>query len=158
MQNGEEGVNYESLDENGVPVNVKGNDALDDDHKLHAGDIAFISNGLYYGSKEKNENALVAQFEGYEDDVREAYTDSLTDTWTQIGWTQTVEAVTDNEGTMRGEEAKFIATVVSCSPEEFDAVYDAGIEAIKAAGADVIAEALREQYKAGNATGTYPGK
>ena len=59
---------------------------------------------------------------------------------------------------MRGEEAKFIAAVVSCSPEEFDAVYDAGIEAIKAAGADAISEALREQYKAGNYTGTYPGK
>ena len=158
MQNGEEGVNYESLDENGVPVGVKGNDDLPDSNKIHAGDIAFISNGLYYGSAEKNENALVAQFEGYEDDVREAYKDSLTDTWTQIGWTQTIDAVTDNEGTMRGEEAKFIAAVVSCSPEEFDAVYDAGIEAIKAAGADAIVEALREQYQAGNYTGTYPGK
>ena len=59
---------------------------------------------------------------------------------------------------MRAEEAQFIANVVSCTPEEFDAVYDAGIEAIKAAGADKIVEALREQYKLGNYTGTYPGK
>ena len=65
--------------------------------------------------------------------------------------------MTDYEGTVKGAEAKFIADVVSCSPEEFDAKYDAGVEEIKAAGADEIVAALREEFKAGNATGTYPG-
>ena len=157
MQNGEEGVNYESLDANGMPVGVKGNDVLDEGHKIHAGDIAFIANGLYYGSAEKNEAALVSQYAGYEDDVRAAYRDSLTDTWTKIEFTMPVQAVTDYEGTMRTAQSQFIADVVSCTPEEFDAIYDAGIEKIKDAGANDIIEALREEYKAGNYTGTYPG-
>ena len=157
MQNGTEGINYEKLNEDGIPVGTKANDEVPDENKIHAGDIAFISNGLYYGSAEKNEAALVLPFAGYEEDVKEAYKDSLTDTRTQIGWTQPVQAVTDYEGTVKGAEAKFIADVVSCSPEEFDAKYDAGIEEIKAAGADEIVAALREEYKAGNATGTYPG-
>ncbi len=157
MQNGTEGINYESLNEDGIPVGVKANDEVPDENKIHAGDIAFIANGLYYGSAEKNEAALVLPFAGYEDDVREAYKDSLTDTWTQIGWTVPIQALTDYEGTVKGAEAKFIADVVSCSPEEFDAKYDAGIEEIKAAGADEIIAELRQNYQAGNYTGTYPG-
>jgi len=157
MQNGTEGVNYEALNENGIPVGVKANDAIPDENKIHAGDIAFIANGLYYGSPEKNEAALVLPFAGYEEDVAIAYQDALTDTWTQIGWSQPIQSLTDYEGTVKGAQAKFLADVVSCKPEEFDTVFDAGLEEIRNAGATEIIEELRQNYQAGNQTGTFPG-
>ena len=157
MQNGTEGINYESLNADGIPIGVKANDDVPDENKIHAGDIAFIANGLYYGSAEKNEAALVLPFAGYEEDVKAAYKDSLTDGWTQIGWTVPIQAVTDYDGTVKGAEAKFLADVISCKPEDFDTVFDAGIEDIKAAGATEIIEELRQNYQAGNYTGTFPG-
>ncbi len=157
MQNGTEGINYEKLNEDGIPVGVKAAADVPDENKIHAGDIAFISNGLYYGSAEKNAAALSLPFTGYEEDVKAAYLDSMTDTWTQIGWSVPIQAVTDYEGTVRGAEAKFIADVVSCDPAEFDTVFDAGIEDIKSAGATEIIDELRANFQAGNATGTFPG-
>lgn len=159
MQNGVEGVNYEGLTPEGIPFGVKSADAVPDENKMHAGDIVFISNGLYYGEdEEKNNAALSLPFKGYEEDVIASYADSLSDSWTQISFPVAVEAETDYGASVKSAQGKFLADVVSCDPEKFDEVYDTGLEAIKAAGASEMIEAFREAYKSGNYRGDFPGK
>ena len=157
MQNGIEGINYEGLTEDGIPYGVKSADDVPNENKMHAGDICFISNGLYYGDDAKNAAALALPFKGYEDDVVASYADSLTDAWTQISFTVTIDAETDYGSTVKSKQGEFLAAVVSCDPEEFDAVYDAGIQDILNSGAQEMIDEFRQAYKDGNYRGVYPG-
>ncbi|MBQ6646309.1 MAG: hypothetical protein IJM56_06470, partial [Clostridia bacterium] len=158
MQNGIEGINYEGISEElGIPYGVKSADAVPNENKMHAGDICFISNGLYYGDDAKNAAALALPFAGYEEDVVASYVDSLTDAWTQISFTVTVQADTDYNATVKSKQGEFLAAVVSCDPAEFDAVYDAGIEEILASGAAEMIEGFRAAYQDGNYRGVFPG-
>lgn len=157
MQNGIEGINYEGLTEDGIPYGVKSADDVPNENKMHAGDIVFISNGLCYGDDDKNNAALALPFAGYEDDVVASYSDSLTDAWTQISFTVNVQAATDYSATVKSKEGEFLAAVVSCSAEDFDAVFDAGLQEILDSGAAEMIEGFREAYKAGEFRGTFPG-
>ena len=47
--------------------------------------------------------------------------------------------------------------MVSAAPEEFDAVYDAGIQDILNSGAAQMIEEFRAAYNAGNYRGVFPG-
>ena len=157
MQNGIEGINYEGLTEDGIPYGVKSADAVPDENKMHAGDICFISNGLCYGDDAKNAAALALPFTGYEDEVVASYADSLTDAWTQISFTETVQAETDYGATVKSKQGEFLAAVVSCAPEEFDAVYDQGIQDILNVGAQEMIDGFRQAYQNGNYRGVFPG-
>jgi len=157
MQNGIEGINYEGLTEDGIPYGVKSADAVPDENKMHAGDICFISNGLCYGDDEKNAAALALPFKGYEDDVVASYADALTDAWTQISFTVSIQAETDYGAAVKSAQGKFLADVVSADPEQFDAVYDAGIQDILNSGAAQMIEEFRAAYNAGNYRGVFPG-
>ena len=145
------------LTEDGIPYGVKSADDVPNENKMHAGDICFISNGLYYGDDAKNAAALALPFKGYEDDVVASYADSLTDAWTQISFTVTIDAETDYGSTVKSKQGEFLAAVVSCDPEEFDAVYDAGIQDILNSGAQEMIDEFRQAYKDGNYRGVYPG-
>ena len=157
MQNGLEGINYEGLTEDGIPFGVKSADQVPDENKMHAGDICFISNGLCYGDDAKNAAALALPFKGYEDDVVASYADSLTDAWTQISFTVSIQADTDYGASVKSAQGKFLADVVSCDPAEFDAVYDAGLQDILKSGAQQMIDEFRAAYQAGNYRGVFPG-
>ena len=157
MQNGIEGINYEGLTEDGVPYGVKSADQVPDENKMHAGDIVFISNGLCYGDDEKNAAALALPFAGYEDDVVASYADSLTDGWTQISFTVSIQAETDYGASVKSAQGKFLADVVSCPEDQFDAVFDAGVQDVLNTGARQMIEEFRQAYQDGNYRGVYPG-
>ena len=158
MQNGTEGINYEGISEEfGIPYGVKSADQVPDENKMHAGDICFIVNGLYYGSDEKNAAALALPFAGFEKDVQDSYVDALTDAWTQISFSVNIQAQTDYGDTIKSAQGKFLADVVSAAPDKFDEVFDAGIQAILRSGADKMIEEFRQAYKDGNWRGTFPG-
>ncbi len=157
MQNGIEGINYEGLTEDGIPYGVRSADNVPDENKMHAGDICFISNGLCYGDDIKNAAALALPFAGYEDDVVASYADSLTDAWTQISFPVSIQAETDYDATVKSKQGEFLAAVVSCSPEDFDAVYDQYLQEILDAGAAEMIEGFRAAYQEGNFRGTFPG-
>ena len=76
--------------------------------------------------------------------------DALTDAWTQISFTVTVQADTDYNSTVKSKQGEFLAAVVSCAAEDFDAVFDAGIEEILASGAAQMIEGFRAAYEAGD--------
>ena len=158
MQNGIEGINYEGIDETlGIPYGVKSADAVPNENKMHAGDICFISNGLFYNDDAKNAAALALPFKGYEEDVVASYVDALSDAWTQISFTVSIEAETDYGSTIKSKQGEFLAAVVSCDPDQFDAVYDAGIQDILNSGAQEMIDGFRQAYKDGNYRGTFPG-
>ena len=157
MQNGTEGINYEGLNEDGIPYGVKSADDVPDENKIHAGDVCFISNGLNYNDDAKNTAALVLPFAGYEEDVKASYADSLSDAWTQISFPVAVQADTDYGATVKSKQGEFLAAVVSASPDDFDAVYDQYIQEIMDAGAAEMIDAFRAAYQEGNYRGTFPG-
>ena len=157
MQNGLEGINYTGLTEDGIPYGVKSADDVPNENKMHAGDICFISNGLCYGDDAKNNAALALPFAGYEDDVVASYEDALTDAWTQISFTVSIQAETDFGATVKSAQGKFLADVVSADPEKFDEVYDAGLQDILNSGAQQMIDEFRQAYKDGNYRGVYPG-
>lgn len=157
MQNGVEGINFEGFTDDGIPYGVKSADAVPDENKMHAGDICFISNGLCYGDDEKNAAALALPFAGYEDDVVASYADALTDAWTQVSFTVSVQAETDYGATVKSKQGEFLAAVVSCDADQFDAVFDAGIQEILQSGAQQMIDEFRATYQEGNFRGVFPG-
>ena len=157
MQNGIEGINYLGVNEDGIPIDVQSADAVADEYKMHAGDICFISNGLFYGSDEKNAAAIAIPFKGYEDEVVASNADALCDKWTQISFTVPIQAETDFGSMVKSKQGEFLTAVLRCAPDQFDAVYDDYIEQILNVGARDMIEEFREAYKAGNIRGTFPG-
>ncbi len=157
MQNGIEGINYEGLNEMGVPFGVKSADEVPNENKMHAGDICFISNGLCYFDDEKNAAALALPFKGYEEDVVASYVDALTDSWTQISFTVEIKSETDYGANVKSAQNTFLADVVSCDPEKFDEVYEAGLQKTLQVGAEKMIEEFRQAYKDGNYRGVFPG-
>ena len=157
MQNGTEGINYEGLTDDGIPYGVKSADDVPDENKMHAGDICFISNGLCYNDDAKNTAALALPFAGFEEDVVASYADSLSDAWTQISFPSTIQAETDYGATVKSKQGEFLAAVVSCEPEQFDEVFDNGIQEILQSGAQQMIDEFRQTYQDGNYRGVFPG-
>lgn len=156
MYFGTEGINYESINEEGIVVGPKTNDEIPDEYKVHGVDVAFITNGFDYGTPEKNEIATALSYPGYEEDVATSIRYSLTDTWAQTGFTVPIQAYTDYSAGMVSKQAEMIAAVITCAPEAFDTVFDSYIQEIIDAGATEIMEGYREAYYNNNYYGSFP--
>ncbi|MBQ6950130.1 MAG: extracellular solute-binding protein [Clostridia bacterium] len=158
MQNGVEGINYLEVTADGIPTKVQSADAVPDENKMHAGDICFISNGLYYGSPEKNAAAIALGFdEKYQANIVESYVHAGTDAWTQTSFSIPIQAETDYGAMIKSKQGEFLSKVVTCDPAEFDAIYDAAIQDILNTGASELIEEQRAAYQAGEFRGTFPG-
>ncbi len=158
MQNGIEGINYLSVTEDGIPTDIQSADNVPDEYKMHAGDIVFISNGLYYGSDEMNAKGMaLAQPEQWRAEYEQSYVDCYVDAWTQTSFTVAIQAATDYSSAITNEQAKFLTNVVTCAPADFDSVWDSSIAGIIAAGADKVIAEQGAAYDAGNYRGTFPG-
>ena len=158
LQNGVEGINYLAVTADGIPTQVQSADAVPDEHKMHAGDICFISNGLYYGSDEKNAAAKALAFdEKYQPELVAAVTDAYVDAWTQVSFSVPIQASTDYGAMVKSKQGEFLSKVVTCAPADFDATYDAAIKDTMNTGAAEIIEEQRAAYKAGEFRGTFPG-
>lgn len=156
LQNGVEGVNYTALNEDGIPTGVKTVDQVPDEYKLHAGDICFISNGLFYGSDEANAAAVSLSYPGYEEDVKLSYVYAMQDSWTQISFTEALEASTDYLATVHSKQGELVTQCITCSPEKFDETYEKYAQAVLDAGAEEIIEAYRDAYQRGEWRGSVP--
>ena len=157
LQNGVEGINYEGLNADGLPIGAKPTEQVPDENKLHAGDVAFMSTGYFFGTDEKNAAYVALSFPGFEENVAQSVLYAGSDAWTQISFTVAIEAATDYSGAVMAKQNELIAQTISCDPANFDAVWDEYIAAIKAAGADKVIAAYREAYQAGNWRGSFPG-
>ena len=125
---------------------------------MHAGDIVFISNGLYYGSDEKNAAALALAFDAkYHEDIIQSYVYAGTDAWTQVSFSVPIVASTDYGAMIKSKQGEFLTAVVTCDPAEFDAVYEKAVQDTLNTGAAELIEEQLAAYKAGEFRGTFPG-
>ena len=83
--------------------------------------------------------------------------DAYIDAWTQVSFSIPIQASTDYGAMVKSKQGEFLSKVVTCAPEEFDATYDAAIQATMNTGASEIIEEQRAAYLAGEYRGNFPG-
>ena len=157
MQHGTDGINYFGLDANGIPMNIHANDdTVPNENKLHAGDICWVSNGMNYGSDEKNAAAYALGFPGYEEEVAKSVVIAMTDAWTQISFTEAIAEETDYLATIRSKQGELITQCITCAPDAFDATFEKYVQAVLDSGAEELVAAYRAAYQRGAWRGSAP--
>ena len=156
LQNGVEGVNYLSVNEDGIPVQVQPIDSVPDEYKMHATDVCILSNGLNYNSDELNNKAVALGFAGYEDEVAKSYGYAYAGGFPPATFTVPIQAEIDYGQMIISKQAEFVSNVVTCSPEEFDAVYDQFLQSTMDVGGVEIVEQKREAFQNGLIRGVFP--
>ncbi len=152
---GYEGINYMYKSEEGFPMERQGN-AVADEYKM-SGDVLCISNGTSFDDPELDKKYQAIAYPGYEERVAEALSFADTDIYRPISYTVTIQADADYGLTVKTKLSELLAKSLTCSPEEFDAVYDGAVEELLTnGGAAVVAEKLAA-YQAGAYRGDYPG-
>lgn len=156
LQNGEMGVNYTKVDENGIPLDLKATADVPNEYKMHAGDVVFIANGMNYGSDEINAKAAALAFPGYEDQIKKCIEYADVGAYYVPTFTGIIQSRLDYGSTVTSKEAEFLVKVTTCKPEELDATYDYWCNEILKAGGDKIIEEQRAAYQAGEVRNSYP--
>ena len=124
LQNGEMGHNYTTVDENGIPTDLKNINDTEDAYKIHATDAAPICNGFYYGSDELNYAASANAYPGYSDLVAQSLVISNDFGYQPVSFTRTIQSRVDYGATVISKEAELLVQSVTCKPEDFDSVWD----------------------------------
>lgn len=156
LQNGVQGQNYTTVDENGIPTDRKNINDTDDAYKLHATDGAPISNGYFFGSDELNYAATAMDFAGYEDDVTQSLVVANEGAYEPISFTRVIQSRIDYGPTVISKEAELLVQCVTCKPENFDSVFEQYTQAILDQGGQQIIDEQRAAYQEGAFRGTYP--
>ena len=156
LQNGEEGHNYTTVDENGIPTDLKNIDDTEDAYKIHATDGAPICNGYYYGSDELNYAASANGDPGYTDRVAESLVIANDGGYEPISFTKTIQARIDYGSMVISKEAELLVNAVTCAPDQFDAVWEEYTNAILTSGGQEIIDQQRAAYQEGAYRGSYP--
>lgn len=156
LQNGEKGYSYTTVDENGIPTDIKNIADVDDAYKIHATDGAPICNGFYYGSDELNYAATAMTFPGFEDAVAHSLVVANEGAYEPISFTRIIQSRIDYGATVISKEAELQVQVVTCKPEEFDAKWEEYTNAILKDGGQQIIDEQRAAYQEGAYRGFYP--
>ncbi len=156
LQNGEMGHNYTTVDENGIPTDLKNINDTEDAYKLHATDGAPICNGFYYGSDELNYTASAMGYPGYEDVVADSLAISMDGGYEPISFTRTIQSRIDLGSTVSSKEGELLVQAVTCAPDQFDAIWDEYTNAILTSGGQTIIDEQRAAYNEGAYRGFYP--
>ena len=156
LQNGEMSHNYTTVDENGIPTDLKNINDVEDAYKIHALDAVPICNGYYYGSDELNYTATANGFPGYENAVANSLVVANSGAYEPISFTRTIQARVDYGSTVISKEAELLVQAVTCKPEEFDVVWDEYTQAILDVGGQAIIDEQRAAYQEGAYRGHYP--
>ncbi len=156
LQNGELGHNYTTVDENGIPTDLKNISDTEDAYKIHATDGAPICNGFYYGSDELNYAASANAYPGYEKEVAQSLVISNTGAYEPITFTRPIQARVDYGSTITSKEGELLVQAVTCAPEDFDSVWDTYVNEILTNGGQQIIDEQRAAYAEGAYRGFYP--
>lgn len=156
LQNGEEGHNYTTKDENGIPTDLKNINDTEDAYKMHATDGAPICNGFYYGSDELNYAASANAYPGYSDVVADSLVIANDGGYQPVSFTRTIQSRVDYGSMIISKEGELLVNAVTCKPEEFDAKWDEYTKAILTSGGQQIIDEQRAAYQEGAYRGFYP--
>ena len=156
LQNGEMGHNYTTVDEHGIPTDLKNINDTEDAYKMHATDGAPICNGFYYGSDELNYAATAMGFPGYEDAVAASLVISNDGGYEPISFTRAIQGRIDYGSMVSSKEGELLVQAVTCTPDKFDAVWEEYTQAILTSGGQNIIDEQRAAYHEGAYRGFYP--
>ncbi|MBQ3762563.1 MAG: extracellular solute-binding protein [Clostridia bacterium] len=156
LQNGEMGHTYTTVDDNGIPTDLKNIADVEDAYKIHATDGAPICNGYYYGSDELNYAASANGYPGYTEEVAHSLVVSNTGAYEPITFTRTIQSRVDYGTTISSKEGELLVQAVTCAPDAFDTVWDEYVNAILTSGGQQIIDEQREAYAEGAYRGFYP--
>lgn len=128
LTTGEEGVNHEK-DENGIPVMIN----LQNDPRMMNSpnnlDYAVVVNGVDLGDPTKNVLVLSKSYEaGYEDTFVKAYDIAMKDAIVFNNKVIPFESEAQFSTTLGDKRREILANAITASVDNFDKVYDAGIQ------------------------------
>ncbi len=155
VQQGIEGINFDHLDEDGLPVGKKTNDQLADEYKM-SGDFCFISNGSNFGSEELNIKYQAMSMVGYEDVVAKSIELMTSNSYAPVGYTVDIQAEADYGQMVLSKQAELLVNTMTCAPADFDKTFDACIQAILDVGGQEIINERRAAFQAGQIRGEFP--
>ena len=130
---GEEGVHH-TLDENGIPVMqaVEGDKIMNSPNNL---DYALIVNGVDLGDEEKNIEVLSKSYDvGLEDIYMDAYEKATTDGFIYPRIATPIDAEAQFSANLKEKIKEVLCNAITASPDQFDAVYEAGMQEYLAMG------------------------
>lgn len=144
LQFGQEGVNY-TMNEEGFPVKIDSEESKKT-HWYNLGfDTAIIVNGKFIENQEKSVEVNAFDVGENRELYIDCYNNSLKD-----GWSPKTLLPTDEEVTYASVLTEKVLEVftksIMASPEQFDEVFEAILSEYKAAGAEAVYKARREQY------------
>ncbi|QYR22783.1 extracellular solute-binding protein [Paenibacillus sp. sptzw28] len=148
MQNGIEGENY-TLNKDGIPVAKP--DASDAVKKrlATAGDMAIVSNGMQFGSDEKNREANSLKMDPkYQEKALEALNISNSDTFPPVLTSKPIEAETKYGTTLEDKYYTLIVKTTMVKPNQFESTYEAMIKDYMQSGGQAILDERTADWKA----------
>jgi putative aldouronate transport system substrate-binding protein len=143
LQIGPEGIVHDMVD--GIPQmkNITGDWIQNSGYN---GDYTIPFNGLNLGDPAKNLKAMITRYPEYVAQVERAYTMAMKD-----GKPYPVVPVILTKGveyaaTLNGKENALKVAAITCTPEQFDRVWDDGIKDWLASGGQAVIDERRDKY------------
>lgn len=147
LQVGEEGVHHQVADDGAIQMlTVTGEKIMNSPNNI---DYTITINGLNLGDKELTEKSLALSYAG----IEPRYIEKALELSTKDGRI----FATFNVGEIKAEEGmgpalsskrdNFLVQAVCCSPEEFDEVFDAGMQDYLSSGGQAIIDERKEKLK-----------
>ena len=143
LQIGDEGVTHTMVD--GIPQLIPAENEKIQNSAQNI-DYTMMINGLDLGDVSKNAKALSASYAVAPELVSKAYEDAMRDGRPSIIVPVTLSAAGPYTQVLTDKGNELMSTAVTAAPEDFDAVWDAGIADWRANGADEIINERQEKY------------
>lgn len=149
LQIGDEGVTHEIVD--GVPklIAAENEKIMNSPQNI---DYTIMINGLDVGDESKNAQALAQSYTVESDLIVKAYEDAMRNGRPAIIVPVTLSAAGPYTQVLTDKGNELMSKAVTAAPEDFDAVWDAGIEDWLNSGAREVIEERRAKYEEYEAT------
>lgn len=144
MNFGVEGKTYSTVD--GLPM-LLDNESVKND-LYNKGDMSIITNGIDFGSEEKNLKALSLSFpEKYRADAALAYKYGLQDGLVPVRFQHPIAAEVKNGTALLDKYEQLLVKCILAKPADFDKTYDDMLKDYMANGGDAIQQERTAAYK-----------
>ncbi|NOU62854.1 extracellular solute-binding protein [Paenibacillus sp. LMG 31461] len=143
LQNGIEGQHYTL--ENGFPKTITTDEAKKTFYNNT--DIAMISNGKDFGSKDKNIEAATIQYPNYKELAKQTIINGLKDGFTLPRFDRPIDSEIKFGKTLKDKGNEVVVKSILAKPGEFSKIYDAGVQEYLKIGGQTVIDERRAAYK-----------
>lgn len=143
LQNGLEGQHYTL--ENGFPKAITTDEAKKTFY--NNSDIAIISNGKDFGSKDKNIEAATIQYPNYKELAKQTIINGLKDGFTLPRFDRPIDSEIKFGKTLKDKGNEVVVKSIMAKPADFAKTYDAGVQEYLKIGGQTVIDERRAAYK-----------